>query len=129
MTQPFIHPNTPPRLVKIFKQMDFKYHQVADRLGINVAHIHNLITKGKEPKDKDIRRALFLPARKQKRRSGDCAHCGKRVNLESNGTMFSHVRPDGTYCKGSDTRDFLMPPAVRRGIRRMAKETRQAVLR
>jgi hypothetical protein len=65
VTQPFIHPATPPRLVKRFKALGYKYHRLADELSINVAHVYNLINKGKEPKDKDIRRALFLPSRKR----------------------------------------------------------------
>lgn len=91
---PFIHPNTPPKLVRLFKKLECKYHRVADTQGVNVAHVYKLINSGKEPKSPDIRRALFLPR---------------------------NPRKPGRAPKPQTP--------IQKAIRRMAKETNDAVIR
>ena len=54
------HKNVPRGLRRAFRANGCKYHATAKVLGVNSAHIHNLIIHGKEPKDKDIRIRLFL---------------------------------------------------------------------
>lgn len=108
----FIHPNTPTRLAAKYKKLK-SYHAVAEDRRVNVFYVHDLIHDGKEPNDttpklREVRRRLFLSTRK-KRRFGDCAHCGKLIELE-HGFLTSHSHPDGTYCKGSETQDFLGKP-------------------
>lgn len=61
----YIHPNTPPRLVKAFRRAG-SYHKLADERGVNVAHVYNLIMFGREPRKEEIRLALFLPRRPRK---------------------------------------------------------------
>lgn len=65
------HPNAPPRLIKAYKKAG-SYHKCADMIEVNVAHVHNLITKGIEPSDRtdtgrEIRSRLFLPRHKRKK--------------------------------------------------------------
>lgn len=107
-----IHPKTPPRLAREYKRAG-SFHKLAEELRVNVGYVHNLIVHGKEPTDRtekgrDTRAKLYLPRKRQKR-AADCNHCGKRVEVAADGTLTSHSRPDGLYCKGSDTRDFLPP--------------------
>jgi len=102
MTIPFIHPSTPPRLVKRFKALDGKYHKLAEDRKVNVRYVYELIAEGKEPTDRTeksraIRRALFLPARKR--------------------TRSAQPKPP----------EWVIP--VKRGIRKMAKETRHSIFR
>lgn len=58
---PIIHPATPRKLKTEFKRAGYKYHRLAKARGINVKYIHDLITKGKEPSNPNIRQKLFLP--------------------------------------------------------------------
>ena len=72
-TTPKIHPNAPPKLVKkLYKCGSF--HKLADEIGVNVAHIHRLITAGIEPTDRtehgrEIRQRLSLPRYKRRQRA------------------------------------------------------------
>ena len=71
MNAPFIHPNTPPKLVAKFKKCGYVMRKLADELGINMFYISQLITHGAEPTDKtqrgrEIRVKLFLPRRVHK---------------------------------------------------------------
>ena len=64
----YIHPNTPPRLVKAYKRAG-SYHKLADEIGVNVRFVYELITDGKEPNDttpalREIRHRLGLKRRK-----------------------------------------------------------------
>ena len=67
-----IHPNTPPKLVKIFKRAG-SYHKTADEIEVNVSYVYELITKGKEPNDttpalREIRHRLGLRKYKPRNR-------------------------------------------------------------
>jgi len=77
MTAPFIHPATPPRLVKAFKRAG-SYHKLAEALSdekftMNVRYPYELIHKGIEPTDRtvlgrEIRHRLYLKRYKPKPR-------------------------------------------------------------
>lgn len=72
MTQPFIHPNTPPKLAAKFKRAK-SYHVLAEQIDVNVRYVFELIADGKEPNDttpalREIRKKLHLSARKAHRR-------------------------------------------------------------
>jgi len=106
-----IHPNTPPKLVKKFRKCG-SFHKLADEIEVNVKYVYELIVKGEQPNDttenlREIRKRLHLTKRKRKRFAG-CEHCGKLVEVADSGMLYSHSHPDGTYCKGSDQRDFLL---------------------
>lgn len=77
MIKPYIHPATPPKLARAFRNAKngkgegYKYHVLAERLGVNTKPLHDLIHYGKEPTDRtakgrEIRKRLFL--RRYKRR-------------------------------------------------------------
>lgn len=102
MNAPYIHPATPPRLVKRFKALGYRYHALADEIEVNPGTVYNLIAKGKEPTDKTekgraARRAMYLPSRKRS----------------------ATPKPQPP--------EWVKP--IKRGIRKMAKDTRKAVLR
>jgi len=64
MNDQFIHPNTPPRLVKKFRKAG-SYHKLADEIEVNVSYVFDLIAYGKEPNDttpklREIRHRLGL---------------------------------------------------------------------
>jgi hypothetical protein len=68
-----IHPNTPPRLAKKYKELK-SFHAVAEDRRVNVSYIHALIAEGKEPNDttpklREVRRRLFLSTRKKRRQA------------------------------------------------------------
>jgi len=56
-------PNVPEKLVSKYLECESNMSRLARRLGVNKAHIHNLLVHGKEPKDKKLRKKLFLPAK------------------------------------------------------------------
>ncbi len=103
---PYIHPATPPKLIKAFKRARYKYHPLAQARGVNVYWVHQAIRYGKRPPNDNIAKMLFFPKHPRKR-FADCTHCGKQVEIKANGEMWDHLHPDGTICRGSDTRDFL----------------------
>ena len=57
----FIHPSTPPKLIREFRKARYKYHVLAKARGINVKYVHEMIKYGKEPTNANIREKLFLP--------------------------------------------------------------------
>lgn len=68
-----IHPNAPARLVKRFYKAG-SFHKLADELKVNVRWVYELLTNGSEPTDRtakgrDIRKRLYLPARKRRPRT------------------------------------------------------------
>lgn len=77
--RPYIHPRTPPKLRAAFRAAKnlrgegYKYHILAEQIGVNVGHLHKLIRRGIEPTDKTekgqaARAAMFLPRHKRKTR-------------------------------------------------------------
>lgn len=62
----FIHPNTPPKLVTMFRRAigkngkGYNFIALAEQLGVNRRYVHDLITKGIEPSNPEIREKLFL---------------------------------------------------------------------
>ena len=44
----FIHPKTPRKLRLAFRSVDYKYHPLSELLGVNLSHLHSLISKGIE---------------------------------------------------------------------------------
>lgn len=141
--KPFIHPITPTKLKTAFRRASYKFHTLAKARGINVKYVHGLIHYGKEPTDqtehgRNIRAKLFLPKKRRERRQADCNKCGKPVLLTTGGKLQSHVHPDGTYCKGSFTRNFLPslrirkqyaePPEYMDWWRKQPKQTRHEII-
>lgn len=66
-----IHPNTPPKLARAYKKAG-SFHKLADEIEVNVAYVHELITKGEEPTDRtelgrETRARLFLPRYRRKK--------------------------------------------------------------
>jgi len=57
------HPNTPKRLIRLFKKMNCNYYKTAKEIEINVGHVYSIIVHGHEPKREDLRRKLFFKAR------------------------------------------------------------------
>jgi len=51
----------PRRLKAVIKRNNGRYHPIANELGINVFWVYNYIAKGREPRNPDIRKRLFLP--------------------------------------------------------------------
>lgn len=84
----------PRKLAKQY-QAAGSQRELARRLGINPKYVNDLLTKGIEPKNPDIRAKLCLPRSTRPRRP----------------------RPP--------TPEWLKP--IRRGIRKLAKETRKAI--
>lgn len=56
-------PNVPPELIAKFEAAGCNMSELARRLEINKAHIHNLLVEGKEPRNKTLRAKLCLPAK------------------------------------------------------------------
>lgn len=62
----FIHPATPPKLVTMFRRAigkngkGYNFIALAEQLGVNRRYVHDLITKGIEPANPEIRKKLFL---------------------------------------------------------------------
>jgi len=70
MKNKFIHPATPPALVKAFTRAG-SYHKLADELGVNVKYVYELMNAGIEPTDRtaksrEIRHRLKLRKHKPK---------------------------------------------------------------
>lgn len=76
-SKPFIHPNCPKKLAAAFhfarntRGQGYKIHILAEKLGVNVRYLHNMIAKGIEPNDtteklREVRVKMFLPAKKRK---------------------------------------------------------------
>lgn len=112
-----LHPSCPKRLITALRRAKGENgkgwnftvlaRQLSDEtLTVNKGTIHKLVTKGIEPAGEALRVRLLL-SKHPRKRVGDCSHCGKRVEVMKNGTLESHVKPDGLYCPGSDTREFL----------------------
>lgn len=107
-----LHPSCPKKLITALRRAKgengkgWNFSVLSRQLGVNKGVIHKLVTKGIEPRGEELRLKVFL-TRHPRKRYGDCNRCGKPVTLMQDGTLESHVRPDGTYCPGSDTRDFL----------------------
>jgi hypothetical protein len=109
-----IHPLCPKRLITALRRAKgdsgkgWNFSVLADQLDINKGIVYKLVVYGIEPAAQELRLKLFL-SRHSRKRVGDCNHCGKRVEVMKVGKLESHVHPDGTYCPGSDSRDFLKP--------------------
>ena len=67
--KPFIHPATPSKLKTEFRRARYKFHALAKARGINVRYIHDLISKGIEPTNPNIRQKLFLPKKPRNARA------------------------------------------------------------
>lgn len=63
ISKPGFPPNVPEKLIAEFHAAAESHSQLARCLGINKAHVWNLMVHGKEPKRKDLREKLFLPAK------------------------------------------------------------------
>lgn len=70
-----IHPNTPPKLVKILRKCG-SFHKAAEdeEINVNVFWVFQLVTKGIEPTDRtpkgrEIRHRLGLPRYKRRQRA------------------------------------------------------------
>jgi hypothetical protein len=66
-----IHPNTPPRLAAKYKKAG-SFHALAEQIKVNVSYVYDLIKDGIEPNDttpklREVRKRLFLKARKKAR--------------------------------------------------------------
>ena len=46
-----IHPNTPPKLVKLLHKAG-SFHKTAEAIGVNVYWVYKLVREGKEPTDR-----------------------------------------------------------------------------
>jgi hypothetical protein len=57
---------TPRKLATVIKAHNGKYHPIAKELKVNVYWVHSYITKGKEPRNPEIRARMFLPKIKKK---------------------------------------------------------------
>lgn len=51
----------PRRLQAVIKRNKGKYHPIAAELGINVFWVYTYINRGKEPRNPDIRKRMYLP--------------------------------------------------------------------
>lgn len=56
-------PNVPQKLISEFHACEDVFRVLARKLEVNPAHIYKLLVYGKEPRDRDIREKLFLPAK------------------------------------------------------------------
>jgi len=56
-------PNVPEKLIAEFQDCECNMSRLARHLGLNKAHIHNLLVHGREPRKKELRNKLFLPAK------------------------------------------------------------------
>lgn len=63
-----IHSGVPQDLVLAYREVDCNQHQLARRLGVNDFYLNQLLRKGIEPSNPDIRERLFLPRVKKKPR-------------------------------------------------------------
>jgi hypothetical protein len=76
MNKPFMHPSTPLRLQRAYHKAKGKdgrgwnMRALADKLGVNIKYISELIRKGIEPNNPKVRVKLFLrrSARKSSKR-------------------------------------------------------------
>lgn len=64
MSPQYIHPNTPPRLVRRFHKAG-SFHKLAEERRVNIRYVYELITQGIEPNDttpklREIRTRLYL---------------------------------------------------------------------
>lgn len=84
----------PPRLAREYKAAGSQ-RELARRLKVNPKYVHDLLVKGIEPKNPEVRAALYLPRSTRPRRP----------------------RPP--------TPAWLQP--IKRGIRKLAKQTRKAI--
>src|SRR5688572_19975757 len=66
----YIHPNTPRKLTTAFRRAGYNQRQLARDRGVNPRFINDLITKGIEPTNPEIRVKLFLP-KKHKVQQGE----------------------------------------------------------
>jgi hypothetical protein len=53
--------NVPAKLITEFDACEHNFRALARHLDINPAHVWNLLKLGKEPKNKTLRKKLFLP--------------------------------------------------------------------
>ena len=59
--KPTFNDRIPIRLQKEDRKVNFKFHALADHLGVNVRYIYDLLKRGREPTNPVIRKKLFLP--------------------------------------------------------------------
>jgi len=64
-----IHPKTPRKLKSAYRKAGYKYHRLAQEIGVNVKYLYALIHYGQEPSNEAIRLKLFLPRRPRKPRT------------------------------------------------------------
>lgn len=63
-TIPRFHKRAPRKLVQLYKRKGGNCYLVSEEIGVNPAHVWNLLKNGKEPKREDLRRKLFLSTKK-----------------------------------------------------------------
>ena len=56
----------PPKLQKVIKRHNGKYHRIAKELGVNSGHVYKYLKQGKEPIRRDLREKMFLSKSKRK---------------------------------------------------------------
>lgn len=75
--KPFIHPNTPRKLAAAYhfarnkRGEGFKIHVLAERIGVNVRYIQDLIKNGIEPTNPEIRAKMFLSKKSRQVRAAE----------------------------------------------------------
>jgi len=62
------HPNAPKRLVSAWRDLGCSDRKLAKKVGVNQYYVSQLLRRGIEPGNAEIRVKLFLPARPPKRR-------------------------------------------------------------
>jgi hypothetical protein len=56
----------PARLRTEARRAKYKFHTLAQRLGVNVRYLYDLIERGVEPTNPEVRKKLFLPRHPRK---------------------------------------------------------------
>jgi len=63
-----IHPNAPRRLVRAWRDLGCSDRKLAELRGVNQFYVSQLLRRGIEPSNPEIRMQLFLPRRKRQPR-------------------------------------------------------------
>jgi hypothetical protein len=63
------HPNAPRRLVSLWQELGCSDRQTAKVCEVNQYYVSQLIRRGIEPTNEDIREKLFLPRKPRKKRA------------------------------------------------------------
>ena len=63
-----IHPGAPRRLVSAWKRAGRSDRKLAEQLGVNQFYVSQLLRRGIEPGNPDVREKLFLPRKPRKHR-------------------------------------------------------------